>query len=65
MANKRSEWMRGLLECEQFIQHTDPDCAKFYWQTELGDDSNEFQCGWLDAIAHYKRVAAQKQEAKQ
>ena len=58
MAKKRSEWMRGLLECEEFIRHSGIQCAKLYGETELWQDSNEFQCGWSDALAHYEQIKA-------
>lgn len=53
---KRSRWMRGLLECEQFIQTSDLDTAKFYFDVELREDDHDFQAGWLDAIRHYRRL---------
>jgi hypothetical protein len=62
MAKKRSEWMRGLLECEQYVQASNIACAEFVMHVELVHDQTEYQNGWYDALNHYKRLAGLETE---
>ena len=55
---KRSKWMQGLLEGEDFIRSSGVSTAQFYLDTELGDDPEDFRLGWFDVVQHYKRLEA-------
>ena len=48
---KRSEWMRGLLDCERMVHNTSARAATTYQKHgELDDDTPEFQQGWSDYL---------------